>query len=68
MMLIMTEDLSPNMSEPDKSWMCSSIVMSARRALAHFDNQLKLSIELGYADDIAHARRNIACAKLNYEG
>ena len=32
------------------------------------ENQLKVSIELGYADDIAHAKRNIACAKLNYEG
>ena len=41
---------------------------SARRAEAHFENQLKVSIELGYADDIAHARRNIACAKFNYEG
>jgi hypothetical protein len=41
---------------------------SARRAEAHFDNQLKVSIELGYANDIAHARRNIACAKFNYEG
>jgi hypothetical protein len=41
---------------------------SARRAEAHFDNQLKASIELGYADDIALARRNIACAKFNYEG
>jgi hypothetical protein len=40
----------------------------ARRAEAHFENQLKVSIELGYADDIAHARRNIACAKFNYEG
>ena len=60
--------------------MCSSIVIigrsalsekteeSARRAEAHFENQLKVSIELGYADDIAHARRNIACAKFNYEG
>lgn len=34
----------------------------------HFENQLKVSIELDYADDIAHARRNIACAKFNYEG
>ena len=41
---------------------------SARRAEAHFENQLKVSIELGYPDDIAHARRNIACAKFNYEG
>jgi hypothetical protein len=60
--------------------MCSSIVIigqsalsekteeSARRVETHFDNQLKVSIDLGYADDIAHAKQNIACAKLIYEG
>jgi hypothetical protein len=40
---------------------------SARRAVAHFENQLKVSIELGYADDIASAKSNIALAKSKYE-
>jgi hypothetical protein len=41
---------------------------SARRALAHFENQLKVREAIGHAVGIAIAKRNIAIAKSMYEG
>ena len=41
---------------------------SARRAVAHFENQLEVNEAIGDAEGIAIAKRNIAVAKSKYEG
>jgi len=41
---------------------------SARRAVIHFENQLKVNESIGFIDGIAHAKLNIAYAKSKYEG
>ena len=41
---------------------------SARRAVAHFEKDLKVCESIGNADGIATAKRNIAIAKSKYEG
>jgi hypothetical protein len=41
---------------------------SARRAVAHFENQLEVFEAIGFADGIALAKSNIALAKSKYEG
>jgi hypothetical protein len=40
---------------------------SARRAVAHFENQLEVFEAIGDAEDIAIAKRNIALAKSKYD-
>jgi hypothetical protein len=40
---------------------------SARRAVAHFENCIKVFEAIGYTDGIANAKRNIADAKSKYE-
>jgi hypothetical protein len=41
---------------------------SARRAVAHFENQLEVNESMGYVEGIAIAKRNIALARSKYEG
>jgi hypothetical protein len=41
---------------------------SARRAVAHFENQLEVNEAIGFADGVVNAKRNIAFSKSKYEG